>query len=176
MGDNGQNRPATGILSPAQNRWARLGPDDTETGDPYPDGRPDRRHGDHRVLEPARRDTSSPLKRETPKEISLDPGLIEKSMYTQAQQAMDEQQKALANMQKELARLKAEAAVQPPLPNDNPDRIPPPPVLTPVAAPSPAYSLPPPPAAFSNATDRTDMRGWIGQVSRSVPPLPPEDA
>ena len=181
VGDNEERIPATGPLAPIKNWWADLPPKKQKVailalmvlliGALSLMGYKSRHSGTTQA---------PPPKKVEAKEIALNPDLFEKSMYTQAQLAMDQQQKALAGMQEQIERLKAQAAAQElqpdPQTRSSLQSIPPPPVPAGAATPNP-YTLPPPPPSFNNPQDRnsTETIGGIVQVKNSSPAPPPED-
>jgi len=129
---------------------------------------------------------------EKAQEVSLNPNLIEKSMYIEAQESLNSQQKSLANIEEEIAKLKAQSAsgaaqsIQQPAisPLDvqtqsGPLPPPMPSAVSSLATQAPAYNLPPPPMVASGQDKKNspETLGGIEQVVNSTPETPenPDD-
>jgi len=177
-----QDKEPRGPLAPLKKKWAELEPKTQKTitlvivglaivvfaGLGYHS----RHKGAHKVRKTVKPET---------KEISLDTDMIEKSLFRQAQETINQQGKLIADLRKEIAKIKAAQAERK---ETSRTRVAPPPspaktgkkkssVSKSSPAPVPQYYATPPPPLFSGSRgkkgEETNVIGGITFVSNPLP-------
>jgi len=118
------------------------------------------------------------------KEISLDTDMIEKSLFRQAQDTINQQGKLISDMRKEIAKVKA-ATEREARKNKGRAKIPPPPgtkvkapreqvkPVKPISSPPPGYySPPPPPPSLGSGGKKGEETNVLGGITFISNPLP----
>ena len=116
------------------------------------------------------------------KEISLDTDMIEKSLFRQAQETINQQGKLIADLRKEIAKIKAAQLQQESRATESGRKIIPPPpsgkkktkpgAPKPAAVPTQYYAPPPPPPSIGPGGKKGEETSVIGGITFISNPLP----